>query len=118
MKTSSSATYLIASIAIAGALAAGFATGPAFAQSASFKTDQFKFAFTYRTSELESAESAEKLLHRLQREVRVHCSGGPRKMTLDERSLVNKCTNTTMRESIGKFGSATLAQAYGALSGG
>jgi hypothetical protein len=39
-------------------------------------------------------------------------------MTLDERSLVDACTNATMRESIGKFGSATLAQAYGERSDG
>jgi len=117
MKTSSSATYLIASIVIAGALAAGFATGPAFAQQASFKTDQFKFAFAYQPAELASADTAEKLLQRLQREVSVHCIGGARKMTLDERSRVAKCTNETMRESIGKFGSATLAQAYGRSDG-
>jgi hypothetical protein len=30
-------------------------------------------------------------------------------MTLDERSRVDDCTNATMRESIGRFGSATLA---------
>ena len=114
MKTSSSATYLIASLAIMGALA----TGPAFAQEASFKTDQFKFPFSYNTNELASEGAADKLLRRLQREVRVHCSGGARKMTLDERSRVDECTNATMRESIGKFGSATLAQAYDTRSGG
>ena len=118
MKTSSSATYLIASLAIMGALATGFATGPAFAQEASFKTDQFKVPFSYNTNELASEGAADKLLRRLQREVRVHCSGGARKMTLDERSRVDECTNATMRESIGKFGSATLAQAYDTRSGG
>jgi len=118
MKTSSSATYLIASIAIAGSLIAGFATGPAFAQQVAFKTDQFKFAFSYQLGELAAAETAETLLLRLQREVRAYCSGGPRKMTLDERSLVDACTNATMRESIGKFGSATLAQAYAERSDG
>ena len=97
MKTSSSATYLIASLAIMGALATGFATGPAFAQEASFKTDQFKFPFSYNTNELASEGAADKLLRRLQREVRVHCSGGARKMTLDERSRVDECTNATMR---------------------
>jgi UrcA family protein len=117
MKTSSSATYLIASAAIAGALALGFATGPAFAEDASIKTDTFKFRFSYKPAELASAESAEKLLLRLQKQVRNHC-GDTRKMTLDERSLVTKCTNTTMRESIGKFGSSTLAQAYETRSGG
>lgn len=118
MKTSSSATYLIASLTIAGALATGLATGPAFAQQASFKSDQFKFAFAYQAAELSSEDSADNLLQRLQREVRAYCSGGARKMTLDERSNVEDCTNATMRESIRKFGSATLAQAYGERSGG
>lgn len=117
MKTQSSATYLIASMTIAGALAVGFATGPAFAQKASFDTDTFKFRFAYQTSELDSAGSAEKLLLRLQREVRDHC-GGTEKMSLDARSLVTECTNQTMRESIAKFGSATLAQAYETRTGG
>lgn len=117
MKTASSATHLIASAAIIAALAAGFATGPAFAQDASFKTDSFKFPFTYRTAELASEDSAEKLLLRLQKEVRRHCTGN-QKMTLDERALVTACTNQTMRESIGKFGSSTLAQAYETRSGG
>ena len=118
MKTSSSATYLIASLTIAGALATGFATGPAFAQQASIKTDQFKFAFKYQPAELASEDSADKLLQRLQREVRTYCSDGARKMTRDERSLVDACTNATIRKSIGKFGSATLAQAYGERSHG
>jgi UrcA family protein len=117
MKTSSSATYLIASAAIAGALALGFASGPAFAQEASFKTDSFKFPFSYRVAELNSQDSADKLLGRLKKEVRRHCVG-TRKMTMDERKLADTCTNQTMRESIGKFGSATLAQAYESRSGG
>lgn len=117
MKTQSSATYLIASATIVGALVAGFATGPAFAQKASIDTDTFQFRFIYQPSELDSAASAEKLLLRLKREVRDHC-GGMQKMSLDQRSLVTECTNQTMRESIGKFGSATLAQAYETRTGG
>jgi len=117
MKTSSSTTSLIACAAIAGAVAAGFATGPAFAEEASFRTETFKFPFTYSTSELASAQRAEKLLVRLQQDVRAHC-GGNRKMTLNEREHVTACINETMRESIGKFGSATLAQAYETRAGG
>lgn len=117
MKTQSSATYLIASAAIVGAFATGFATGPAFAQEATFDTDTFKFRFAYQTSELDSAGNAEKLLFRLEREVRAYC-GGTQKMSLDARSLITECTNQTMRESITKFGSATLAQAYETHTGG
>jgi UrcA family protein len=118
MKTASSTTGLIACAVIAGAFAVGFATGPAFAQEAtSFETESFKFQFTYKASELTAAPSAEKLLVRLQQDVRDHC-GGNRKMTLDERSRVNACINATMKESIGKFGSSTLAQAYETRAGG
>jgi len=117
MRTTSSTTNLIACAVIAGAFAAGFATGPAFAQDASFSTETFKFHFTYRPSELTEAPAAEKLLIRLQQDVRSHC-GGNRKMTLDERSHVNDCINKTMRESITKFDSATLAQAYETRAGG
>jgi UrcA family protein len=118
MKTASSTTSLIACAVIAGAFAVGFATGPAFAQeSTSFETESFKFHFAYRPSELTAAPSAEKLLVRLQQDVRAHC-GGNRKMSLDERSRVNDCINSTMKESIGKFGSSTLAQAYETRTGG
>lgn len=117
MKTASSTTSLIACAAIVGAFAAGFATGPAFAQEASFSTETFKFQFTYQPSELTAAPSAEKLLVRLQQDVRSYC-GGNRKMTLDERSHVNECISKTMRESISKFDSATLAQAYETRAGG
>ena len=117
MKTSSSTTSLIACAAIAGAVAAGFATGPAFAEETSFRTEAFKFPFSYSKSELASAPSAAKLLIRLQQDVRAHC-GGKRRMTLNEREHVTACINGTMRESIGKFGSATLAQAYETRAGG
>ena len=118
MKTASSTTSLIACAVIAGAFAVGFATGPAFAQeTASFETESFKFQFAYQPSELTAAPSAEKLLVRLQQDVRNHC-GGNRKMSLDERSHVNACITATMKESISKFGSATLAQAYETRAGG
>lgn len=117
MKTASSTTNLIACAVIAGAFVAGFASGPAFAQDASFQTETFKFHFAYKSEELTAAPAAEKLLVRLQQDVRSHC-GGNRKMSLDERSRVNTCINQTMRESIGKFGSATVAQAYETRAGG
>jgi UrcA family protein len=114
MKTASSTTTsLIACAAIVGAFAFGFATGPAFAQEATAtagETQPFKFQFSYQANELTSAPSAEKLLVRLQQDVRAYC-GGNRKMSLNEREQVNACIDATMRQSIDKFGS-TVAQAY------
>lgn len=112
MKTPSSTTLnLITCAVVAGAFAFGLATGPAFAQEASTTPAQpFKFQFNYQTHELTSAPAAEKLLVRLQQDVRAYC-GGNRKMTLDERTHVKACIDSTMRESIDKFGS-TVAQAY------
>jgi len=116
MKTASSTTTsLIACAAIAGAFAVGFGTGPVFAQEAQ-DTYQFKFQFTYQPEELTSAPAAEKLLARLQQDVRAYC-GGNRKMTLDERAHVDACIDATMRQSLDKFGS-TVAQAYQSRVGG
>jgi UrcA family protein len=106
MKTTSS-TSLTASIAIVGALVAGFATGPAFAEDKS----PFAFAFNFSPNELTNAPAAEKLLVRLEREVRSYC-GTNRKMSLHEKGLVDQCVDTTLRESIAKFGSPMVAQAF------
>src|SRR5690606_33450463 len=106
MKTTSS-TNLIASVAIVGALVAGFATGPAFAQA------PFEFKFNYGAHELTTAPAAEKLLVRLEREVRAYC-GGSTKMSIQQRNLVDECVSITMKESINKFDSPTVAQAFSA----
>lgn len=117
MKTTSTTTNLIACAAIIGAFTFGFATGPAFAQKAAQgDADTFKFSFSYQDHELTSAPAAEKLLIRLQKEVRAYC-GGISKMTLDERAQVRDCVDTTMRQSIDKFGS-TVAMAYQSRAGG
>jgi UrcA family protein len=118
MKTASSTTVnLIACTAIVGAFAFGFVTGPAFAQESTASEGQpFKFAFSYESNELTNAPAAEKLLVRLQQDVRAYC-GGNRKMTLNERHHVNACIDATMRQSIDKFG-ATVAQAYEMRAGG
>lgn len=111
MKTTSS-TNLIASIAIVGALVAGFATGPAFAEDET----PFQFKFDYSPNELTNAPAAEKLLVRLEREVRDYC-GGNTKMSLHEKSLVSECVDTTLRASISKFGSPMVAQAFTTRAG-
>ena len=58
MKTTSSTTNLIAAIAIVSAVTAGFATGPAFGQTADAdNAEAFKFRFTYdAANRLKSAD--------------------------------------------------------------
>lgn len=112
MKSIVSTTNLIACAVIAGAFTAGFMTGPALAEEQPADARQpFKFEFTYGESEITSAAQAEKLLVRLRQDVRGYC-GGDRKMSLDERRFVNACIDQTMADTISKFGSATVAQAY------
>lgn len=100
-------TNLIAAAVIISAVTAGFATGPAFGQ----EQEPFKFRFSYDPAELTSTTAAEKLLVRLEQDVRTHC-GGYRKMSLDERRLVETCIDATLRDSVSKFGSPALAAAY------
>lgn len=116
MRNSSSATKLIACVAIIGAVGLGFATGPAFAQTSS-DNDAFQFKFSFKASELQSAPAAEKLLSRLEAEVRDHCSGQGR-LTLHEHTLARDCVSTTMQDTVSKFASATVAQAYDLRAGG
>lgn len=106
MKTTSS-TNLIAAAVIISAVTAGFATGPAFGQ----EQEPFQFKFTYNPTELTSAPAAEKLLVRLEQDVRNYC-GANRKMSLDERSRVDACIDATLKDSISKFGSSAVAAAF------
>ncbi len=107
MKNTSSTTNLIAAAVIISAVTAGFATGPAFGQ----EPEAFKFKFTYNPAELTTAPSAEKLLVRLEGDVRAYCRGTG-KVSLDQRTRVEACVDATLRESIAKFGSTAVAQAF------
>lgn len=106
--TTKSNTALIACLAIAGAFTAGFLTGPASAQK---NPEPFQFQFAYTAEDMASLPSAKVLLARLERDVRGYC-GANRKMTLNERSMVEACIATTMKDTIAKFGNATVAQAF------
>lgn len=104
-----SKTALIACAAIAGAFTAGFLSGPATAEPR--QPDPFKFQFEYKVSETGSLPDAQKLLARLERDVRNYC-GFNRKMTLDERNAVEACINQTMKDTVAKFSNSTVAQAF------
>ncbi len=116
MKTSSSTTNLIACITIIGAVAVGFATGPAFAQTGRDR-NAFEFQFVYAPSELQTAQGAEKLLARLESQVRGRCIPQGR-MTTDQHAQARTCVTETMQKTISKFASATVAQAYDLQTGG
>jgi UrcA family protein len=117
MKTASSTTNLIACVTIVGAITVGFASGPAFAQSGRDET-AFEFKFAYKPSELQSAPAAEKLLVRLENEVRDHCAITTGRVTMDQHLLTRKCVDRTVQETIAKFASATVAQAYDTRTSG
>jgi len=99
---------LIACIAISGACAAGFATGPASAQT---HRGPFEFEFKYDAAEFGNIESAQNLVSRLHSVVSAYC-GKASTMSPQERFETNICVKRTMRESIDKFGNATVAQAF------
>ena len=114
MKTNTS-TNLIACAVIAGAFTVGFASGPAFAQHD--RNDPFEFRFTYSPNELATVPQAEALLVRLEQDVRRYC-GGNRKMSVDERRFVETCIGATMKDSIAKFESPAVAQAFQSRAAG
>jgi len=109
MKTTSK-TSLIACIAISGAFAGGFASGPASAQDLPHR-GPFEFKFRYDASEMGSLAGAQNLLTRLEAAVSTYC-GEDKMMSPKERADTEKCVDKTMRESITKFGNATVAQAF------
>ena len=103
-----SKTSLIACLAISGAFAAGFASGPASAQT---YRGPFAFEFKYDAAEFANIESAQNLVSRLQSVVTAYC-GKTSTMSPEERHATNICVKRTMRESIDKFSNATVAQAF------
>ena len=109
MKTTSK-TSLIASFAIAGAFAVGFASGPASAQDLPHH-GPFEFKFGYDAAELGTLAGAQTLLVRLETAVSRYC-GEDKMMTSKERADTQRCVDKTMRESVAKFGNPTVAQAY------
>lgn len=114
MKTTAS-TSLIACAVIAGAFTVGFASGPAFAQPEA--PHKFEFEFTYSGNELATVDGANALLQRLESTVRSYC-GGNERLTLGQRRVVDMCVDNTMKESIAKFQSPAVAQAFESRAAG
>lgn len=109
MKTTSK-TSLIACLAISGAFAVGFASGPASAQDLPHR-GAFEFKFRYDATEMVTLTGAQTLLTRLESAVSNYC-GEDKMMTSKERADMERCVDKTMRESIAKFGNPTVAQAF------
>ena len=117
MKSSLSSTHLIAIAVIAGAFGAGFFSGPAFADPDPQQTAPFEFKFNYSQADLASTPQAAKMLNRLEHAVRREC-GGNRKMSLAEHKAADACVNETMKNSVSRFGSEAVAQAYKSRAAG
>jgi UrcA family protein len=113
MKSMISATHFVAAGIIAGAFTVGFISGPAFAQQA----ETFGFKFKYEQSELGSADSARKLLARLESQVTKFCKNeaqtGSRLKKADP-----ACVTATMDQTVASFGSDTVAQVYKSRTNG
>jgi UrcA family protein len=107
--------FSLSSLAACAALAT-LAGVPAHADQAP-ASPEFAFKFSYDRSELQDAAKAEKLLVRLERAVRRHCDA-ERTKDLAARALVTDCIDTTMKDSMGKFGSSTLTQVYESRAAG
>jgi UrcA family protein len=102
---------------LCGGLAIGILSQPALAEPQASQDAGFSFAFRYSPSELATSKGANHVVARLERAVRKQCGDfGP--MPLDQRGAVNACVEATMKASIGKFGSAIVAQAYQTRSEG
>lgn len=97
-------------------ICAGF-VATAHAQPQRDATDNFAFEFAYDPAHLQDAGKAEKVLARLERAVRRHCEAGvPR--SIRDRALTRQCVDQTMADSMNKFGSSLLTQAYEARAAG
>jgi UrcA family protein len=110
MKTTISATHLIAAAVIGSAFAVGFLSGPAFAEPDS--TKPFEFSFKYDPSELKSEEGAKTVLARLQQSVTRQCTSETTGSRLKLTEKARACINETMAKSVANIGNSTLAQAY------
>ncbi len=113
MTTIKTGTSLIATAAILSACAfLVLSDQPAFADDqASHHANDFAFDFAYAPQELQSVSQADKLLGRLQHQIRRKCRSENR-LTLDERKLTETCVNATLAATVDKIGSSTLATVY------
>lgn len=115
MKTTLSATHVIAASVIATAFAAGFLSGPALAEQPALD-ERFELRFQFDPSELTNAADAKRMLERMERKVSAECSKG--RYLPSENRLVRMCVERTMTDAVDNFGNATLAQAYKSRTGG
>jgi UrcA family protein len=112
MKTAVSTTHILAAGVIAGAFTIGFMSGPAFAQS---KGD-FKFDFAFEKSELETSDSAAKLLTRLESKVKRYCANLTTGSRLRQKD--DTCFKSTMDTTVAGLGSSMVAELYKSRAAG
>jgi UrcA family protein len=101
---------LISKSIIAVACAGIMISAPAYAEAPA-ADEEFAVPFSYKASELQSEDSAAKLLVRLERAVRAECAPADTR-SQHARKLAEQCVEETMLANIAKFGSTSLAAAY------
>ena len=115
MKTTLSATNILAAGVIATAFAAGFLSGPALAEEP-IPDEKFELRFEFDAAELTNTADAKQMLERMERRVSAACGKG--RLSPSENRLVRLCVERTMNNAVENFGNATLAQAYKSRTGG
>ncbi|MBI1358922.1 MAG: UrcA family protein [Alphaproteobacteria bacterium] len=105
-----------AGLAFCFAIGSSLLSPPAIAQTPD-KDAGFAFPFRYSSNELATPEGARHVVARLEHRVRTYC-GDYGRMPADARAKVAACVDATMKASVAKFGSETLAQAYESRTSG
>lgn len=108
-------TQLLASAAIA-ATGASLAA-PAHAEQINKASDAFTLRFEYDKSELATEAGQQKLLARMENKVLRQCTPAGQRAPLPNPE-VKKCVDNTMRATLGKFNSDSLASLYTSRTAG
>lgn len=117
MKNVLSITFVFtAGLVFCAAIGSSLLTPPAVAQT-SDKDAGFSFPFRYSIDELSNPEAARQMVSRLEHTVRRYC-GDYGRMSIDAKAQVTACVDATMKKSVTKFGSETIAQAYQSRTSG
>jgi UrcA family protein len=104
-------TTFTAGLCLCAGLAASILSRPALSEPQASQDLSFSFPFRYAPDELNTEKGANHVVARLERAVRKQC-GDFGRTSLDQKQAIEACVDATMKASIGKFGSAALAQAY------
>lgn len=102
-------------ICSAFALAASFASAAHADQLPA--TKDFSFKFDFQQTDLNSQAGAQKVLTRLEREVRRQC-GAYERHSISEQPRIDACIGQTMSKTVNRFGSSTMTSLYQSRAAG